>query len=177
MKRRGHFRLLGTLALLTGAGCTWAHQFRLGDLEQLTPGETTRMDLDRLLGPHDFIVSAELRSSECDRILPPSPFCLLTWPLFLERHETVYRLNVLVDEKQVLRSASLDISEELSTSVLLFLGTTDWRVQLREDEIRTLRHLEEKGVEVRIDILPMRCFGGIIGWESVPLEEYLRAPP
>lgn len=166
-------RGLGILLILAAGGCTWSHDFHLRDLQTLTPGETTKKDLDAMFGARDYVLYTEYFSSECDRVLPWAPLSWISWPIFLDRHWTAYRLDVRLDGQGVLESAALEISEEASMSVLMFFGPTDYTVNLTEEDVEVLRGMVKRGVDVQVGITPVLCFGGVIGWFSVPLEDYL----
>jgi len=165
--------MIAGVLMLAGAGCTWSHDYPLRDLQSLTPGETTKKDLDAMFGGRDYVASHEYFSSECDRVLPWEPLSWISWPLFLDRHGSTHALYVQLDGKGILESATLVLTEEASTSILTFFGPTDYEVHLSEEDRELLRRLAKRGVDVRIGRYPIRCFGGILGWHTVPLEEYL----
>lgn len=172
MKKVSRILVPGLLGLL--GACQWPHTFCLEDIDQLTPGESTKEDIERILGPRDFVATTRYSSSECDRVTPAFPLSLLTWPLYLSRHERRYDLLVRVDSGNVMESGSLLLSEETSDTVLLLFGPNDPAVHLEPREVALLRNLERKGIEVWVSLGPLRCFGGIIGYHTVPLEEYLK---
>jgi len=161
-------------ALVALCGCQSTHDFRLEDLRQLTPGKSTRQDLDRIFGAREFVVSTTYASTERNCVLPPAPFSFVSWPLFLYTHDQRYEFTAKLDSRDVMTSASLQISEISDTRVLLFFGPNDYTVHLSEAEVELLRELERKGIPVTIAVTPIRCFGGILGWIDVPLEEHLR---
>ena len=163
--------LLAAAVILSG--CESTHDFRLEDLRELTPGVSTKADLDRIFGPREFVVSTMYDSYERDRVVPPAPISFVSWPLFLHTHDQGYAFTVRVDG-DVIVSGALEITEITSTRILLCLGPSDTTVHLTEAEVALLRELEWKGIAVTIGVTPIRCMSGIIGWVSVPLEEYLR---
>jgi hypothetical protein len=153
-------------------GCESSHSFRLEDLRQLTPGESTKQDLDRIFGPTGFVAYHLYSSWEVDRT-PPFPLSFLTWPLFLQTHGKGYEFAVRLDSRNVMVSGDLQVAEVSSTSIFCLFGPSDYTVHLEEEELRLLRELQKKGIEVKIGTMPIRCFGGIIGWVTKPLDEYL----
>ena len=158
---------------LAVAGCESSHSFQLEDLRQLTPGESTKEDLDRVFGPEDFVVTHLYYSMECDRT-PPFPLSFLTWPLFLQTHARSYQFGLRLDSRKVMVSGELQVSEQSSTSIFCLFGPSDYTVHLEEHELALLRELQRKGFEVKIGVTPIRCMSGIIGWVTVPLDEYLK---
>lgn len=154
-------------------GCQFNHTFRLTDLDHLTPGESTKQDLERIFGARDFIVETTYSSWERDQFIPPLPISLISWPVFFQTHEQRFKFRVQVDSRDVVIAGTLQVSEESATTILLLFGLSNYTVHLDEGDIRILREIQEKGFEVKIAQDPVRCFGGVIGWVTVPLEEYL----
>jgi len=161
------------LGVTTLAGCQFNHVFRLPDIDQLALGESTKHDLERIFGERDFTIATTYSSWERDRVVPPLPISLISWPLFLQTHEQRFDFSVQVDSRNVVIAGTLQVSEESATTILLLFGPSDYTVHLDEEDIRILREIRKKGFDVEIAEHPLRCFGGIIGWVTVPLEEYL----
>jgi hypothetical protein len=166
--------LLAWAAVAALGGCQFSHSFGLEEVRQVTPGETTKQDLDRIFGPRDFIVYTTYESWGRDQLSPPAPLSLVSWPVFLQTHDTRYEFTVHLDSRNVVASGELQIYEESSTNILFLFGPTDYTVHLGEEDLQILRELRKKVIDVKIALHPIRCFGGIIGWATVPLDEYLQ---
>jgi hypothetical protein len=164
--------LLLAILVVPAAGCSWPHDFTLEDVERLKFGETTVEDAPRVLANSERRYTGVYYSSS-QEALPPAPLSFVSWPLYLGLRARSYRLELHADERSVVQSATLEISEVRSDRVLLFFGPRDYRVQLTDDEIRRLRGLQERGVDVMIGVRPILCFGGVLGWESDRLDDYL----
>ena len=164
--------IFGLAALAALAGCESSPTFRLEDLRELTPGASTKEDLDRIFGPRDFVAYERYSSWEVDRT-PPFPLSFLTWPLLLHTHAKGYEFAVHL-ERNVMVSGELQVAEFSSTNILCLFGPSDYTVHLEEEEVTLLRELQRQGIEVKIATHPIRCMGGIIGWLKVPLDEYLK---
>src|SRR5262245_47829152 len=122
-------RVLCVAALTVLAGCEWSPSFHLEDLRQLTPGLSTKEDLDRVFGSQDFVEYHLYCSCDCDRT-PPFPLSFLTWPLFLQTHVKEYDFAVRLDSRKVMVSGELQVSEQSSTSVFCLFGPSDYTVHL-----------------------------------------------
>src|SRR5688572_17450059 len=137
--------VLGVVALAALAGCESSHTFRLEDLRELTPGASTKEDLDRIFGPRDFVAYQHYRSWEVDRT-PPFPLSFLTWPLLLHTHAKGYEFAVRLDSRNVMVSGELQVAEASSTSILCLFGPSDYTVHLEEAEVALLREFQRKGI-------------------------------
>lgn len=156
------------------AACQWNHRYRLEDLDQLVPGTSTREEVERLLGPSHLLLQESYSSSERDEVLPPAPLSFVLWPLIFHSHDVHYEFKAQYDEGSVLKTGTLEILELSRTRILLFFGRTDFRVELDAAALDTLRNIRKKGIEVRIAVDPVFCNSGLLGWESIPLDDYLR---
>ena len=154
-------------------GCESTHDFRLEDLRELTPGKSTRQDLDRLFGAREFVVSTTYRSAERSSVLTPAPFSFVSWPLFLYTHDQGYEFTVKLDSRDVMTAGSLQIWEIRDWRILMWFGPEDTTVHLSEADVGVLQELERNGIDVKIAVTPIKCMSGILGWIEMSLEEYL----
>lgn len=165
------------LGLLSIVGCQWSHRFRLEDVDQLVPGKSTRLEVERLLGPTESLVQAVYESSERDAVIPPAPLSFVLWPLLFHFHERRFQFTAEINPEGVLTSGTLELFEMSRTRVLLIFGGGSFKVHLTDAELEVLKSLQKKGIAVNVVVTPVLCFGGIIGVHSVPLDDYLREPP
>jgi hypothetical protein len=166
---------LGLIVIL--GGCGWSHTFNLDDLERLELGKTTRAELEQRLGPPEFPASDRYSSSARDTVVPPAPLSFILWPVFFHFHERDFVFATEWTSEGVLKSGTLEIFEMSRwRTILLLFGSSSYQVELEAGELDALRRLEKKGLKVRIATQAYLCFGGIMGWDSVPLDEFLRNP-
>lgn len=159
------------LVLLSAAGCSWSQDFELADLEKIRLGETSFEEAKRILKSEERYTGHFFSTGQT--VIPPAPLSWISWPLVLYRHGRAYRVDLQWDERRIVSGGSLEISETESTNILLFFGPGDDQPKLTEGEIEQLRRLQNSGLEVRVGVTPIRCFGGILGWQTVPLDDYL----
>src|SRR3982750_324105 len=92
------------LLLLTAAGCSWTHDFRLEDLEKIRLGGTSFGEAKAILRSKDQVTGNFFSSEQV--VVPPEPLSWISWPLFLHRHDRAYRLELLSDARGIVEAAS-----------------------------------------------------------------------
>lgn len=167
----GSALLVGS-ALAAGVGCSWSHQFALEELDRVKLGETTVEQAERILHVPEHRYLGGYYSSE-QSVVPPSPLPWLTWPLFWGRHRKSYELQLYADGRGVVTHGTLEIGEQSATTILMLFGPNDFTARFSDGELEILRRLQSQGYEIRIGVRPILCFGGILGWETEPLDDYL----
>src|SRR6185295_6702890 len=124
-------KVLALLLILPAAGCSWSHEFELADVEKIRLGETTFEEAKRVL-KCDERYTGHFYSSE-QAVVPPAPLSWVSWPVFLSRKTRSYSLDLFMDARGVVYTASLQVAGTNCAGFLLLLSGGSDLVALSED--------------------------------------------
>lgn len=146
--------LLGAVAVAVaalGCGTPLRHRFQLEDLERLTPGASTRLDVERRLGPPDRpLYRAGVYTSHEARLDPPYPLNWLTCLVFESFTREDHTVWTRFDDRDVLVEAMVTLGAFHRTSILLILPIRSYAPRIGPPTEALLRRLEAKGFKVLI---------------------------
>jgi len=156
---------LPTLFLLS-AGCSIEPTFRLGDVEPLVVGRSTREEVERRLGPPRPSVGGRTEfASESTEVAPPFPLSIVAWPFYFGKDDREILVKARFDEQGRLNEGTLSLWGCNSAVIVCLFYPSGDGVTLDAAEEESLRAIRRNGFDVRI---ADRSSGNVLS-----LEEYL----
>jgi hypothetical protein len=143
-------------ALLPGIfaviGCSFGQEpFQLSDVERLTVGESTRKDVERVLGaPSSGSPGSTMHESWTSTTFPPTPLSFIAWPIFLGRQGHKCTVTAWYTSENILSEGTVKLESSFMDQYVLVFVSKGLRYTLDERLLEPLHRAELKGFKIQI---------------------------